>query len=221
MLQLKCETSLNSAKTSKLKHLCGEGWCGPWTATPQQTSLWNFIFRKPHQRLFPPKTIKWVKPGICTFTCNSKQTTVCFVMGCHSPITPNHLKDPKQRNKREKEWVLNFMTCNTVFSFLATTAAATLRSLVVSLLLGLDSFTIWKQSLEAAQSSVGGWRVCWEQLLTCSSGGLTAASTRAINPKFSTKTGSQKETEPAEFGFGMLGDKCFSQIWTLCFEQSS
>lgn len=66
-----------------------------------------------------------------------------------------------------------------------------------------DSYVVSFQecSLKAPQSSVGGLCVCQKLLLTCNSGGLAAAfaTTGAINPKFNTKTGPQRESETVGF----------------------
>lgn len=67
-------------------------------------------------------------------------------------------------------------------------------SLVVSLSFQRQSHfrhILWKQHKavwEARVFAESSWK------LTCNSGGLTAAPTRAINPKFNTKTGSHTET---------------------------
>lgn len=67
-------------------------------------------------------------------------------------------------------------------------------SLVVSLSFQRQSHfrhILWKQHKAVWEAHVfaeSSWK------LTCNSGGLTAAPTRAINPKFNTKTGSHTET---------------------------
>lgn len=59
----------------------------------------------------------------------------------------------------------------------------------------------------------------WE--LTCSSGGLAAASGWAINPKFSTKNGSQKEAELWNFSSQCGGRRClFGPIMIIHFDQA-